>query len=107
VKRGNALAAFFPGLLSFFVFMVVGEAAMYHIGEAVGLIAALILMLAYFFMCQFFLSRGNPGAYRRDWPIMLALDAVPLLLVFIMALAERREVILSQGLGIGSVRYSV
>jgi len=96
----KALMAFFLGLLSFILFMFVGEAAMYHIGEAVGLFVALILMAAYFFICQFLLSRGNPNAHRKDWPIMLALDSVPLLLVFIMALAERREVILSQGLGI-------
>lgn len=96
----KALGAFFLGLFSFFVFMFVGETAMYSIGEAAGLLVALILMLAYFFICQFFLSRGNPDAYRKDWPIMLALDVVPLLSVFIMVLAEKREVILSQGIGI-------
>jgi hypothetical protein len=102
MKMTKPLTAFFLGLLSFFVFMAVGEAAMYSIGEAVGLILALILMLAYFFICQFFLSRGNPDAYRRDWPIMLALDAGPLLLVVIILIAweNRGAVFLSQGLGI-------
>jgi hypothetical protein len=94
----RVLMALLLGLFSLFLFMVVGEAAMYHIGEAVGLFVALILLAAYFFICQFLLSRGNPNAYRKDLPIMLALDSVPLLLVFIMVLAERREVILSQGL---------
>jgi hypothetical protein len=95
----KALIAFFLGLLSFLLFMFVGEEASYHLGD-VGFILAFILMAAYFFICQFLLSRGNPDAYRKDWPIMLALDATLLLAFFIMVLAERREVILSQGLGI-------
>jgi hypothetical protein len=95
----KALSAFFLGLLSFFLFMVAGEAASYHLGD-VGFILAFILMAAYFFICQFLLSRGNSNAYRKDWPIMLALDAILLLAFFVMVLAERKEVILSQGLGI-------
>lgn len=31
----------------------------------------------YFFICQFLLSRGNPDAYRKDWQIMLLLNAIP------------------------------
>jgi len=46
------------------------------------------------------LSRGNPDAYRKDWLIMLGLDATLLLVFLNTVLAERREVILSQGLGI-------
>lgn len=95
----KALIAFILGLLSFLLFMFVGEEASYHLGD-VGFILAFILMAAYFFICQFLLSRGNPDAYRKDWPIMLALDATLLLAFFTMVLAERREVILSQGLGI-------
>jgi cellobiose-specific phosphotransferase system component IIC len=91
--------AFFLGLFSVFLFFFIGEKLSYHYGNA-GLLVTFVVMLAYFFICQFFLSRGNPNAYRKDWPIMLLLDGIPLLLLIPMVLLERREVILSQGLGI-------
>jgi hypothetical protein len=95
----KALIAFLLGLFSFLLFMFVGETASYHLGD-VGFILAFILMAAYFFFCQFLLSRGNPYAYRKDWPIMLALDAILIVAVFIMVLVEKPQVVLSQGLGI-------
>jgi hypothetical protein len=95
----KASIAFFLGLFSFFLFMFVGEAAM-QVNEAIGPFVALILMAAYFFICQFLLSRGHTDVFRKDWRIMLVLNAMPLLLVIIMVLAERREVVLSQGLGL-------
>jgi len=95
----KALIAFFLGLLSFLLFMFVGETLMHVLGDA-GLFLAFILMAVYFFICQSLLSRGNPVAYRKDWPIMLALDSILLLSVFAMVLTERLEVILAQGLGI-------
>jgi len=95
----KALIAFFLGLFYFLLFMFVGETLSSYYGN-VGLAAAFILMAAYFFICQFFLSRGNPDAFLKDWPIMLALDAVLLLVLIPMALSERLEVVLAQGLGI-------
>jgi hypothetical protein len=95
----RAWKAFFLGVLSFFLFFIVGELFM-SVGEAMGLVAALILMAGYFFICQFHLSRGNPDALSQDWPIRLALDAIPLLLILIMLLAEKWPAILFQGLGI-------
>jgi len=87
------------GFLSFFLFMFIGETLSEHFGAA-GFIPTFVVMVAYFFVCQFFLSRGNPDAYRKDWPTMLALDAILLLAVFVMVLVEKREVVLTQGLGI-------
>ena len=95
----KALIAFFLGLFSFFLFMFIGEKSLYYYSD-IGLVAAFILMAAYFFICQFLLSRGNPDAFLKDWPIMLALDAVLLFCLIPMALSERLEVILFQGLGI-------
>ena len=95
----KALIAFFLGLFSFLLFMFIGETLLSYYGN-VGLAAAFILMAAYFFICQFFLSRGNPDAFLKDWPIMLALDAVFLLVLIPMVLSERLEVVLAQGLGI-------
>jgi hypothetical protein len=82
--------AFVLGLLSFALFM--------FLGETMGAYA-FILMAVYFFLCQYLLSRGKQDAYRRDWPIMLALDATVLVMVFNMVLVEKRDVILSQGPG--------
>jgi hypothetical protein len=95
----KTLIAFFLGLFSFFLFMFVGETLLHYHGN-VGLVPAFILMAAYFFICQFFLSRGNPNAFPKDWPIMLALDAVLLLALIPMAILETQEVVLAQGLGI-------
>jgi hypothetical protein len=85
------------GFLSFFLFLAIGEVASEKLGDA-GEVLAFILMAAYFFFCQLRLSRGNPDAYRKDWPVMLALD-IPWIALFIaMALTERREVVIAQGL---------
>jgi hypothetical protein len=93
----KALVAFFLGLFSFFLYMFVGESFSEYFSEYVGFAAAFILMSAYFFFCQFFLSRGNPKAFPKDWPIMLALDAVLLFALIPMALLETQEVVLAQG----------
>ena len=93
----KALIAFFLGLFSFVLFMFVGESISWHFGEYVGLAAVFIVMTVYFFFCQFFLSRGNPKAFPKDWPIMLALDAVLLFILIPMALLETQEVVIAQG----------
>lgn len=98
-KKPRGVVAFFLGLLSFFLFVFIAETLMYHYGNA-GLFVAFVVMFVYFFACQFFLSQGNPNAYRKDWPIMLALDGIYLPVLIAMVLAERREVVIAQGLGI-------
>ena len=95
--------AFCLGLLGFLLSFV---------GAGAGLLAAFILMGAYFSICQFLLSRGNVNAYREEWPIMLAMDATFLVAIVIMFLVEKREVVISQGPGFllsccgGHVRWS-
>jgi len=91
------VVAFILGVLFFFLFMFIGEASTHYLGDA-GFVITFVLMAAYFFVCQFRLSRGNAGAPRKDWPIMLALNAVPLVLVIIMIINEKWPVILLQGL---------
>lgn len=93
----KALLAFLLGVLSFFLFFFIGETASHYLGNA-GFIVMFILMAAYFFFCQFRLSRGNPDAYRKDWPVMLALDIIWIALFIGMVLTERREVVIAQGL---------
>jgi len=70
----KALGAFFLGVLSVPLAFVFGEMDAFVFG---------IVMAAYFFICQFWLSRGNPRAFLKDWPIMLLLNAVLFLLLFI------------------------
>ncbi len=86
------VVALLLGVVSFLLVMFVGEGA--------GLPAAFAVLAVYFFVCQFLLSRGNRDALRTDAGVMLALGAVPVVLVVIMAIAERREVLLTQGVGI-------
>lgn len=91
--------AFFLGLFSAFLLFFIGEKLSYRYGD-LGAFVTFVVLLVYFFTCQFFLSRGNPDAYRTDWRIMLLLDGILLLLLIPMVLMEKLEVILSQGLGI-------
>jgi hypothetical protein len=79
-----------------FLFSFIGEPASHALGNA-GPIVTFILMAAYFFICQFRLSLGNPNAYRRDWRVMFALDVIWIVAFFGMVLAERREVVIAQG----------
>lgn len=88
----KSLLALGLGFLSFFLYIVVGE--------TMPLFAALIVVAAYFAICQFRLSRGKADAYRKDWRVMLALEATVFAQVIIIALVEKREVYLSQGLGL-------
>jgi hypothetical protein len=84
-------------VFSFFLFFFVGETAPHYLGDA-GYAVALVLMAAYFFVCQYRLSHGNADALRKDWPIILALNAVPLVMVILMVGNEKWPVILVQGL---------
>jgi hypothetical protein len=63
---GRIVAALFLGVLGVFVSFFLGET----LGDYVMFVGA----GAYFLVVQYLLSRGNPKALRRDWPIILALD---------------------------------
>ncbi len=89
--------AFILSVFFFFLFMFIGEASSQYLGDA-GFVITFILMAAYFFVCQFRLSHGNADALRKDWPIMLALNAAPLVMVILMIINEKWPVILVQGL---------
>jgi len=98
--KGKVLIAFFLGLFSLYPLMFVGsEATQEFLGDIAAIIVIVIVMMAYFFICQFLLSRGNPNALFKDWPIMLALGAIGIVIPIVTALAEKREVFLTQGLG--------
>jgi hypothetical protein len=69
------IIAFFLGVLSFVIYRFFLEI----LGEYIS--AVFIILAAYFFICQFLLSRGDPHAFCKDWPTMLALDFPPLIYV--------------------------
>jgi len=91
----RASIGFLLGFLSPFIFFVIGEPLLIALGLA-GYYATFLLIAACFFICQFRLSRGHANALRKDWPIMLALNAVPLLTAIIMAIGDD----LAPGLGL-------
>ena len=88
------LSAFCLGLLFFFLLFLVGEGLGLELPDFVAVLLMFVLSAAYFFICQFFLSRGNPHAFPKDWPVMLALDAVWIISFIIMILVEKRGAIL-------------
>jgi hypothetical protein len=95
-SMGKIVGALSLSVLSFFLFMFIGESSSNSLGDA-GFVITFVLMAAYFFVCQFRLSHGKADALRRDWPIILALNAVPLVMVTGMVISEKWPVILVQG----------
>jgi hypothetical protein len=91
------VAALFLGVLFFFLYMVIGEVSSHYLGDA-GFVITFILSVAYFFVCQLRLSHGNADALRKDWPIILALNVVPLVVFILVVINEKWPVILAQGL---------
>jgi hypothetical protein len=71
----KTIIAFFLGILSFVIYRFFLEI----LGEYIS--AVFVILAAYFFICQFLLSRGSPHAFRKDWPTMLALDFAPFIYV--------------------------
>jgi hypothetical protein len=95
------IVAFILGAFSFFLSFAIGEPLIYQFGNT-GLIPTFVILMAYFFICQFFLSRGNPAVFQKNWATMLALDGVPLLLVVYIGVQWENHgaVFWTQGLGI-------
>jgi uncharacterized membrane protein len=83
----RAIIGFLLGFLSPLIFFVIGETLLIYLGLT-GYYATFLLIAACFFICQFQLSRGHANALRKDWPIMLALNVVPLLTAIIMAMGD-------------------
>ena len=96
MPRSRIVVALILSVFFFFLYLFVGETATYHLGDA-GFVITFVLMAVYFFVCQFRLSHGNADALRKDWPIILALNAVPLASVILMVAVEKWPVILVQG----------
>lgn len=73
------LLAFILGVFSFLLLFGLGaalEGASGKFGEY-ALTAALVIVIgAYFLSAQYFLSRGNPQALRKVWPLIIAMNFI-------------------------------
>jgi len=74
------IIAFVLSVLSFFL--------MFFLGEGISVYAAFIGLGIYFFIAQYYLSRGNPKALSQDWLIILTLNSVLILTVISALFAE-------------------
>lgn len=72
--------AFLLGIVPFFL--------LFALGETFGMGAAFSGIGIFCFICQFFLSRGNPHALFGDWRIILALNAVLIASAVLVLLIE-------------------
>lgn len=79
-RRWKIVLSFLLGLLSIFL--------MFGLGETWGGHAMFPGMAAYFLISQYFLSRGNPQAVRKDWPLILALNLPSLVSTSICLIVE-------------------
>jgi ABC-type transport system involved in cytochrome c biogenesis permease subunit len=102
VRIGKILGAAFLGLL--FLFLL-GSVMLFFPRSALngaGLVIMLVLMAVYSFLCQWGLSRGNAQALMDDWPLLLALNGIWLVMP-IVAVFEggflRSLLVLIPGLG--------
>jgi hypothetical protein len=100
MEIAKAIVALFLGAFSFFLGFAIGEPLTYKFGDT-GFIPTFAILLAYFFVCQFALSRGNPAVFKKNWANMLALDTVPLLVVAYLGVQWENHgaVFWTQGLG--------
>jgi hypothetical protein len=76
----KVVVAFFLGLLSFLLIFL--------LGEVFGDYALFIGMGVYFLVAQYLLSRGNPQAIRKDWPLITAMNFTPLCATIIALAVE-------------------
>ena len=74
------IIAFILGLISFFLF--------FALGEELGIKVAFLGICIYYFISQYFLSRGNPQALFKDWLIILLLNATLIVTAVLTLLIE-------------------
>ncbi len=80
-----------------FLLGIIGLFIGFEVGEGAGIAVGFVTLGVYCFVCQFLLSRKNANAYRKDWPVMLALDAAWLCILCVMFLKEHQNLMDSQG----------
>ena len=76
----KVVVAFLLGVVSFFLIFL--------LGEEFGDYALFIGLGAYFLISQYLLSRGNPQAVSKDWPLIIAMNFTPLCMTIIALAVE-------------------
>lgn len=74
------ITALILGLISFFL--------MFPIGESFGVHVAFIGIGFYYLISQYFLSRGNPHALFKDWPLILRLNSTLIVTAVLILILE-------------------
>ena len=88
-RKRKIVLALFLGAISFFLSFLVGEV----FGE-LGDYAQFISMGACFVSSQYLLSRGNPQALAKDWPLIIALNFTPLCVLIKVLAVESKKTLL-------------
>jgi len=91
-KMWKILVAFVLGLFSFPLLFLLGEGMQIPPGipaaQYIGWGIFIIVFGGYFFISEYFLSRGNPQALWKDWPVVLALTATLIVTAVIAFMVE-------------------
>lgn len=102
--RTRTLRAFLMGLPSFFWIFFLAEKFMWSLdhGGAVYIWGLFFVggVGAYFLILSYLLSRGNPRAVHKGWPIILALNITPLFMLLMTVVLERQLGPVLSGLGL-------
>jgi uncharacterized membrane protein (UPF0136 family) len=114
MRKGlKILVAFLLGLFSFPLLFFLGEEVEIPSGipaaQSINWGIFIIVFGGYFFLSEYLLSRGNPQALRKDWPIILALTATLIVLAVIAIAVEpnRGAVMLTVSIVIFAVACSL
>lgn len=92
-RKCKVVVAFFLGVLSFALLFFLGEGVGDLLperskGSFIHVVIFIIGMGGYFLISQYLLSRGNPQAVRKDWPIIIAMNFTPLCVTIITLAVE-------------------
>jgi hypothetical protein len=92
-RKWKVVLAFFLGVLSVALLFGLAEGVGDLLperwkGSFIHVVIFVIGMGGYFLVSQYLLSRGNPQAVRKDWPIIIAMNFTPLCVTIITLVVE-------------------
>jgi hypothetical protein len=92
-QKWKVVAAFFLGLPAILLTILLAEGVGALLperwqGSFIHVVIFVIGMGGYFLISQYLLSRGNPQAVRKDWPIIIAMNFTPLCVTIITLVVE-------------------
>jgi hypothetical protein len=92
-QKWKLVVAFFLGVLSFPLLFLLAEGVGGLLpeqwkGSFIHVAIFVVGMGGYFLISQYLLSRRNPQAVRKDWPIIIAMNFTPLCMTIVTLLVE-------------------